>query len=249
VPGATDLLDVPLQDVRDYPLKEQLAFEKELLGIYLSEHPLHAVVARLRGRQVITALGSIDESMAGQRVTVIGMLLEPRPMLTKKGTMMLRATLEGVDAISLDLIAFSEAYERCKDFCVADTVVEVDVRLDQRGEQMQLLAEDMRPCADPEPVVETPIEFRRLHLWVPARDDLDLHGRVQEFLWAFPGSDEIRIHCQRRDGREAVLLSRRRVDVEETLLTSLRSLLGPEAVRVEIASRGSMDDFTAFSAD
>src|SRR5581483_11052864 len=109
-------------------------------------------------------------------------LLEPRPMLTKKGTMMLRATLEGVDAISLDLIAFSEAYERCKDVCVADTVVEADVRIDLRGEQVQLLVEDMRRVAEPEPVVEEPREIRRLHLWVPMRDDLELHGRVQELL-------------------------------------------------------------------
>ena len=147
VPGATDILDVPLPDVPDWPLKEQLAYEKELLGIYLSEHPLTSITNRVRGKQIIH-LGTVDESLAGQRVTMIGLLIEPRAMLTKKGTMMLRATLEGVDGVSLDLIAFSEAYERCKESLIADAVVEVDVRIDLRGEQVQLLIEAVRPCAE-----------------------------------------------------------------------------------------------------
>ena len=143
IPGATDILDVPLPDVPDWSLKEQLAYEKELLGIYLSEHPLTAITNRVRGKQIVH-LGTVDESLAGQRVTMIGLLIEPRAMLTKKGTMMLRATLEGVDGVSLDLIAFSEAYERCKESLIADAVVEVDVRIDLRGEQVQLLIEAVR---------------------------------------------------------------------------------------------------------
>jgi DNA polymerase-3 subunit alpha len=249
VPGATDLLDVPLPDVPDFSLKEQLAFEKELLGIYLSEHPLQAVAARLRGRQVVTTLGSIDESMAGQRLTVVGLLLEPRPMLTKKGTMMLRAVLEGVDAISLDLIAFSEAYERCKEFCVADAVVEVDVRVDLRGEQVQLLVEEMRPCAEPEPVASAPTEERRLHLWLPARDDLELHGKVHDMLRAYPGNDAIYLHCDTPRGRRVLHPARLRVDAETSLVSALGALMGADAVRVEIVTRAHADDVAMYSAD
>jgi DNA polymerase III alpha subunit len=210
---------------------------------------LHSIVAGMRGRQVITALGTIDESMAGQRATVIGMLVEPRPMLTKKGTMMLRAALEGVDAITLDLIAFSEAYERCKEICVADAVVEVDVRFDLRGEQVQLLVEGMRRCAEPEPVIAVPTEVRRLHLRVPISDDLALHGRAQELLWAYPGNDEIRIHCTGGDGKEKHLLSRRRVDAHETLLDALRELIGHDAVSVQIVTTTPVDEYAAYSAD
>jgi hypothetical protein len=81
------------------------------------------------------------------------------------------------------------------------------------------------------------------------RDDLELHGRVQELLWAYPGGDELRIHCRRSDGSERQLLSRRRVDAEPSLIRALGDVVGAEAVRVEIATRAPADDFAVYSAD
>ena len=249
IPGATDLLDVPLPAVPDWPLKEQLAHEKELLGIYLSEHPLIAVAQQMRGRQVLSAFGGIDEAMAGQRVTLVGMLIEPRPMPTKKGTMMLRALLEGVDGITIELIAFSEAYERCKAVFVADAVIEVAARVDVRGEQVQLIVERARACAEPEPVTTAPAESRRLHLWVPARDDVQFHGHVVDLLNAYPGDDEVHIHFTKADGTARPYHSRRRVDAEQSLLAALRSLIGADAARVEIVPPPTHDASMAYGTD
>lgn len=248
IPGATDLLDVPLPDVPDWTLKEQLANEKELLGIYLSEHPLTAVTSRIRGRQIVH-LGAVDEAMAGQRVTLIGLLIEPRAMLTKKGTMMLRATLEGVDGVSLDLIAFSEAYERCKELLIADSVIEVDARVDFRGEQVQLLLEAVRPCAEPTPVEHLAREERRLHLSLPADAHDDLHGRLHDLLKAYPGSDVILLHCETPVGRKVLRPMFLRIDGDASLVAAVRALLGPEAVRVEVVAVPTVAEYEPYSAD
>jgi DNA polymerase III subunit alpha len=248
VPGATDILDVPLPDVPDWPLKEQLAHEKELLGIYLSEHPLTAITSRVRGKQIVH-LGSVDETLAGQRVTIIGLLIEPRAMLTKKGTMMLRATLEGVDGVSLDLIAFSEAYERCKESLIADAVVEVDVRVDLRGEQVQLLIEAVRPCAEVvEPVNAVPREERHAHIWLPPENSDDLAHRLYELLKAYPGDDRVWLHCTSPDGPKK-LLPRLRVDADEHFASAARALIGPNAVRLTVVTRGGPPELEAYSAD
>jgi len=243
VPGATDILDVPLPDVPDWAVKEQLVHEKELLGIYLSEHPLTTVAARARGKQIVN-LGTIDEAMAGQRVTMIGLLIEPRAMLTKKGTMMLRAALEGVDGVSLDLIAFSEAYERCKGALVPDVVIEVDARVDFRGEQVQLIVEAVRQCADPAPVLDVPHEERAFHIWLPPAYEDELPHRLYELLRAFPGDDRVWLHCQ---GKK--LLPRLRVGADGSLIAAARALVGSNAVRLDVITHASAPTLEAFSAD
>ena len=247
IPGATDVLDVPLPAVPEWPLKEQLIHEKELLGIYLSEHPLAGIAARLRGKQ-ITNLGEIEESSAGQRLTVVGLLIEPRAMLTKKGTMMLRATLEGVDGVTLDVIAFSEAYERCREHLVADSVIEVDARVDVRGEQVQLLVEAVRPCAPLEPLDTAPRERRRLHIWLSAGCTDEVAGRLLDLLKAYPGGDEAYMHCRMTSGA-AVLRPRQRVDADENLAAAVRALIGAQSARIEIATIPAEAVYESYSAD
>lgn len=248
IPGATDILDVPLPDVPDWSVKEQLAHEKELLGIYLSEHPLTAIAARARGKQIVN-LGTIDDAMAGQRVTVIGLLIEPRAMLTKKGTTMLRATLEGVDGVSLDLIAFSEAYERCKDALMADVVIEVDARVDFRGEQVQLIVEVARPCLAPETGAETPRVERRVHLLLAPDATDDLYSRLHDLLRAYPGGDVVLLHCLTPAGRRVLRPMFLRVDGDESLRAAVRGLIGSEAVRVETVTVVPPPAYEQFSAD
>ena len=248
LPGATDVLDVPLPDVPDWPLKEQLAHEKELLGIYLSEHPLASVAARLRGKQIAN-FGTIDEEMAGQRITVVGLLVEPRAMLTKKGTMMLRGAIEGVDGVTLDLIAFSEAYERSREALIGDTVVEVDARVDVRGEKVQLLVENVRPCAESEPVSTEPTITRRVHIWLRTQCSDDLGVQIFDLVRAYPGSDEIWLHFVLPGGNKILRPDNLRVDGDQSLCAALKTLAGPNAVRVETVTETRETAYEQYSAD
>lgn len=233
IPGATDVLDVQLPPVPDWPLKERLGYEKELLGIYLSEHPLIAVMARWRGKRV-TPLAAIGEELVGQKITVVGLLVDPRPMLTKKGTMMLRATLEGLDGVTCDIIAFSEAYERCKEHFAPDVPLELDVRVDQRGEQIQMIVEGARTIA---PTVEeetrAPRAARRLHLWFGRDCTDDLLIRVRELLTAYPGDDELLLHRDTARGVRVLRPLFLKVDAEPGLVAALANLCSVDAVRVE----------------
>jgi DNA polymerase-3 subunit alpha len=75
VPNHLDLL--PLPEIPPVPPKEQLAWEKELLGIYLSEHPLQRVAAELE-RAITNSLGQIDSTLEGQMVTTAGVVTAVR---------------------------------------------------------------------------------------------------------------------------------------------------------------------------
>jgi len=158
--------------------------------------------------------------------------------------MMLRAMLEGVDGVSLDLIAFSEAYERCKGALIPDVVIEVDARVDFRGDQMQLIVEAVRQCADPAPVLDAPHEERFFHIWLPPEYEDELPHRLYELLKAFPGDDRVWLHCQ---GKK--LLPRLRVDADGSLTSAARALVGNNAVRLDVVTHASVPTLEAYSAD
>ncbi len=247
IPGTTDVLDVVLPDVPDFPLKERLGYEKELLGIYLSEHPLISVMARWRGRKV-TPLSSIDETFAGQKVTVVGLLLDPRPMLTKKGTMMLRAMLEGVDGASSEVIAFSESYERNRENLIPDTPLELDVRVDQRGEQVQLLIEAVRLCVVEELQPATLQVRQRLHLRFGRECSDDLLVQVRDLLTGYQGNDEVILHRETDDGVRVLRPMRLRVEADRSLAATLGGLIGRGAVCIETVNAATLA-LDAISAD
>ncbi|MDP9352151.1 MAG: DNA polymerase III subunit alpha, partial [Chloroflexota bacterium] len=82
-----------LPAVADTPRDQQLAWEKEMLGIYVTEHPLTAALAGERAENV-SLVGEVTKEMVGQQVQVIGMLTGTRVLTTKKKQSMLVAKLE-----------------------------------------------------------------------------------------------------------------------------------------------------------
>ena len=252
IAGITDTLDVPLPDVPEWELKERLAGEKELLGIYLSEHPLTRVLAGWRGR-TLTALATVGEEMAGQKITAVGLLSDIRPMLTKKGTMMMRAVLEGGDGASIEVIAFSEAYERCKQHLIADTPLEIEVRIEQRGESLQLIVESAKPCVVTAPEASSPPRpLRQLHVRLPLDRADDLAIRVRELFALYTGGDEVYVHIV--GGERATVLRpvRLRIEAGREIVADLRALLGPAAARVVTVvalAPVPLPEYEAMSAD
>ena len=102
--AVTARLAADLPPVPDIARREVLAWEKELIGAYISDHPLSRVWADLE--QTITVLtGQIDETMAGQSVTVAGMVNYVRQIITKKGDPMAFAQIEDLQG-TVELVIF-----------------------------------------------------------------------------------------------------------------------------------------------
>ena len=93
--GAT--VDTPMPSLElehvDVPRSEQLAWERELLGVYVSGHPFGAASQSL-GMRVSAVLAEISEEMNGRDVTLAGMVSMTRPLLTKDGRQFCAVTLE-----------------------------------------------------------------------------------------------------------------------------------------------------------
>ena len=101
-------LEAPLPAATEVPVRERLRWEKELLGLYLSDHPLGEVAERI-GRFVTAYSGELkDESLDGQRVVVGGVVTGVRTVVTKARSTMAVATLEDLQG-SVEVVVFPTA--------------------------------------------------------------------------------------------------------------------------------------------
>jgi DNA polymerase-3 subunit alpha len=134
--------------------RELLAWEKELLGMYSSDHP---VVQALRDVDLsdVTSLGIISDDHVGQVLIFAGMLSATKTMQTKKGDTMFVGTFEDLEA-SIEFVVFPKSYEKYRALLRDDAVVRIIGKLDRRNEGMQLMVDKVEALAFIESVDVTP---------------------------------------------------------------------------------------------
>lgn len=115
--------------------RQMLEWEKELLGVYLSEHPLQRQERELLAQGLTnTTLDRMSTAPAGQQLTVLGMIQRVRRITTKKGEMMAFVTLEGPGGTA-EVVAFPRTYARCRELLTEGQVVVVSGKLDVRPDR------------------------------------------------------------------------------------------------------------------
>ncbi len=139
------------QNAEEISRKQLLAWEKELIGVYISKHPLTYVSNLLRER-VTHNTSQITEELDRQKVVVGGTITDARRITTKKGETMCVVQLEDMSG-SIGVTVFPRTYEETAELWAEDTVVivsgEVQVRRDEPGilcnnaEQLHAIEEEM----------------------------------------------------------------------------------------------------------
>ena len=139
------------QNAEEISRKQLLAWEKELIGVYISKHPLTYVSDLLKGR-ITHQTAQITEELDRQKVTIGGTITDARRITTKKGDTMCIVQLEDMTG-SIGVTVFPRTYEETAELWAEDTVVivsgEVQVRRDEPGilcnavEQLHAIEEEM----------------------------------------------------------------------------------------------------------
>jgi hypothetical protein len=152
VTGQTSLFDIagdesavlerPLPATAETPVRERLRWEKELLGLYLSDHPMGEVADRV-GQYVTAYSGDLrDESLDGQRVVLGGIVTGMRTVITKARSTMAVATIEDLQG-TLEVVVFPRTYEQTLGTWRDGAILLVAGRVDHRGEEASLLADSV----------------------------------------------------------------------------------------------------------
>jgi DNA polymerase-3 subunit alpha len=230
---------IPLPDVPEVSRKEMLAWEKELVGFYVSEHPLQQVAASLKG--TVTAFcGQIDEEMAGQKVVIAGVVIWVRPHVTKKGNPMAFVQLEDLQG-SIEIIVFPSIYEKTRELWLEDKILVVRGRVDTKGRGVKVICESVQDhLLISQPVDEekySPSKPRRLHVTITRtgeqEQDSERLGKVHNLLQSYEGDDRFSLYLV-SDGRRVQLdFPNATTSYCPALEEALAEMLGAGAIRVE----------------
>jgi DNA polymerase-3 subunit alpha len=122
------------QNVREAPQQQKLAWEKELLGIYLSEHPFRDAAAELR--QILScSIAEVNAELSGRDVIIGGIVTGVRTLTTKDGRAFLAVELEDQTG-SLEVTVWPETYEQTREMWQATNIVIVNARIKDRDDRL-----------------------------------------------------------------------------------------------------------------
>ena len=222
--------DIPLPNVGEYEKETKLAFEKEVLGIYLSGHPLEEYEEKWKKNITRTTLEfQLDEETGrakvhdGAKETVGGMITAKTIKYTKNNKVMAFLTLEDL-AGSVEVIVFPKDYEKNQQYLEEESKVFIRGRVSEEDE------------ADSKLICETviPFEQTRKELWLQYPDKAAYLAGEQELfamLADAEGDDTVIIYC-RKEKAVKKLPPGRNVKADKVLLSRLTNYLGEACVKL-----------------
>jgi len=138
--GVHEHLVIP--DVPEIERREQLNWERDLLGLYVSEHPLTAMMPKLT-RIVSYFSGQLSEASDQEAVRLAGLVSGMRPYQTKKGKMMGFVTLEDIQG-TIDLVIFPRMWVKFETILEIGKIVLVEGKVDASSSPPKILVDNIR---------------------------------------------------------------------------------------------------------
>lgn len=206
----------------DWPQKTKLAFEKEMLGLYVSDHPLLAVGPSLEALTT-TTISDLSDLSDRTLVTVGGLVGAITRRWTKNGDPMLFFQLEDLEGL-VECIAFPATVHDYGPFVVEDAVLIISGHLDHRGDEVKVVAREIR---------ELEIEDdSTVRLAAPAiRMTPEVVRRLKSILSNHPGAASVFLHMTDDGDTKVLRLSDdHKVEPRTALFAELKELLGPKAI-------------------
>ena len=215
------VLDIPSPEWEKMML---LGYEREMLGLYVSDHPLLGVEHILRSVSDFS-ISQISEVSHDQIITIGGLITQIQRKVSKQGTPWAIVTVEDLDG-AIDVLFFSNAYANHGVNLVEDRIVAIRGRVDKREEQPRISALDLTlPDLKQIPTGPLVISMEMSRCTPPVID------RMNEILRSHPGGREV--HLRLVDGEKKTVLKLDeglKVTSSPSLSADLKTVLGPDCL-------------------
>lgn len=215
------VLDIPNTEWEKMML---LGYEREMLGLYVSDHPLLGVEHILRSVADFS-ISQISEVSHDQIITIGGLITQIQRKVSKQGTPWAIVTVEDLDG-AVDVLFFSNAYANHGVNLVEDRIVAIRGRVDKREEQPRISALDLTlPDLKQIPTGPLVISMEMSRCTPPVID------RMNEILRSHPGGREV--HLRLVDGEKKTVLKLDeglKVTSSPSLSADLKTVLGPDCL-------------------
>jgi len=227
---------IQLPAIPDPPRREILAWEKELIGLYLSEHPLQRILNTLQDS--VTFSGQIDEAMNGQRVALAGVVAWARQIVTKKGDPMAFVGLEDLQG-TVELVVFPRIYAQSRELLQEETLIFVQGRVDAAGREPKVICDEIKDHWDKtRPVHNGPPSPRSQHLYITFQRTSDQEqdkkrlSEIYALLVGYKGKDPFSFVVTSPNGKVQLDFPNASTHYCPNLMQDLGRLVGSHAVRV-----------------
>ncbi|MEK0306881.1 DNA polymerase III subunit alpha [Bifidobacterium favimelis] len=219
---------VTVPDIDEWDKSTKLNFERQMLGLYVSDHPLSGMTSVLAGMRDMSIAQLIDRaaSMDNQAVTLAGLVTAVDRRVSKKGNPWAIVTIEDLES-SIQCMFFGKVYDSHADELSLDTVIRVRGQVEQRDESVDLRAVDMEV-----PTLESADE-RPVTITLPrAALDLPRMQRLATILKTHPGYCQVRLVVGDDKGNARVFTfgDGFRTVHDTSMFAEIKSVFGPSCL-------------------
>ncbi len=205
----------------EWSTKVKLSFEKEMLGLYVSDHPLLMVGTTLAIET--EPISALTEKQDRASVTIGGLVAGINRRYTKNNELILFLQLEDLDS-SVEVVMFPRVVEEFGQLITPDAILLIDGSVDQRGDEVKVRARNVRELKIR---TDSTVRLRIAARAISAR----LVSQLKTILQSHPGPAPVMLHMETGESHKVLRFDdRHRVEPSSTLYAELKALLGPGAV-------------------
>jgi DNA polymerase-3 subunit alpha len=222
--GPSDTSSVDNQQVPDHEWDKKvlLAFEKEMLGLYISDHPLFGIEGMLAG-MIDTEIPGLWDKEDRSQATIAGVVGTVNRRYTRKGEPMVYFSVEDLKG-SVEAVAFPRTVAEFGPMIREDAIVVLKGRVDHRGDDVKFMVQNVNePNLEHDKTVRVRVSASRLSPTVV--------DRLKVVLTNHPGNAPVYIHMQADSGEKVLRIGPDHlVDPRSSLFAELQELFGPSSV-------------------
>ena len=228
-----DELTVTIPDVPDWDRREKLNFERDMLGLYVSDHPLRGLERALSdaaSHSVHDIIGEDSHVRDGETVTIAGMLTGVSRRIAKSsGNQYASVELEDPSGATITVMFFSRAYETMGAALADDLICSIRGRVQRRDDgSVNMSAQELQ-------ILEISDDGRAAPITIVVPEYLVTEANLQELketLRDHKGTADVRMLIRTRDKEQLVLLDASvRVEPNPSLFGEIKTIFGPSCIR------------------
>jgi len=225
---------------------EKLKWEKDLLGLYVSHHPLEDYREYLAYKT--TPIRTLDPLQRNDLVMLGGIITKIKKIITRKGDPMLFVTLEDLSA-KIEILVFPRLLAQSPTLWQENKVILLSGKISDKDGELKLLAESGSPITEemlvqfqqkikeqkihPDSVFVTREECSKIQIQLPQAANRDFLLKLKQFLSSHPGSCPVYLSI--KNGSPATseqIKTEFKVDLQQNLTEELKKFLGEENIKV-----------------
>ena len=228
-----DELTVTIPDVPEWDRREKLNFERDMLGLYVSDHPLRGLERALSdaaSHSVHDIIGEDSHVRDGETVTVAGMLTGVSRRIAKSsGNQYASVELEDPSGATITVMFFSRAYETMGAALADDLICSIRGRVQRRDDgSVNMSAQELQ-------ILEISDDGRAAPITIVVPEYLVTEANLKELketLRDHKGTADVRMLIRTRDKEQLVLLDASvRVEPNPSLFGEIKTIFGPSCIR------------------